>query len=73
MTVGKKEKLLVTSNFSFFHGVFKRRLMQTRKPGLVWERINEIDLVNLVKEQYILSQTTNFRRFQTERVCRRQL
>ena len=28
---GKKEKLLVRSNFSFSHSVFKRLLMQTRK------------------------------------------
>ena len=30
-TVGKKEKLLVTSNFSFSHSVFKRLVLQTRK------------------------------------------
>ena len=28
---GKKEKLLVMSNFSFFHSVLKRVLLQTRK------------------------------------------
>ena len=27
----EKEKLLVTSNFSFSHSAFKRRLLQTRK------------------------------------------
>ena len=27
----KKEKLLVTSNFSFFHSVFKGIVLQTRK------------------------------------------
>ena len=27
----EKEKLLVTSNFSFSHSVFKRLLLQTRK------------------------------------------
>ena len=31
ITVGKKEKLLVTSNFSFSHSVFKRHVLQTRK------------------------------------------
>ena len=37
----EKEKLLITSNFSFSHSVFKRLLLQTRKkPGLVWERVN---------------------------------
>ena len=30
-TVWEKEKLLVTSNFSFSHSVFKRLLLQTRK------------------------------------------
>ena len=38
----EKEKLLVTSNFSFSHGVFKRLLKQTRKnQGLLWERVNK--------------------------------
>ena len=30
-TVGKRRKLLVTSNFSFAHSVFKRLVMQTHK------------------------------------------
>ena len=30
-TLWEKEKLLVTSNFSFSHGVFKRLELQTRK------------------------------------------
>ena len=30
-TLWEKEKLLVTSNFSFSHSVFKRLVMQTRK------------------------------------------
>ena len=30
-TLWKKEKLLVTSNFSFSHSVFKRLVLQTRK------------------------------------------
>ena len=30
-TLREKEKLLVTSNFSFSHSVFKRLLLQTRK------------------------------------------
>ena len=38
-TLGEKEKLFVTSNFSFFHNILKRLVLQTRKkPGLVWER-----------------------------------
>ena len=37
----EKEKLLVTSNFSFSHSVFKRRCTaDTGKTGLVWERFN---------------------------------
>ena len=30
-TLLEKEKLLITSNFSFSHSVFKRRVLQTRK------------------------------------------
>ena len=30
-TLWEKEKLLVTSNFSFFHSVFKRLVLQTGK------------------------------------------
>ena len=30
-TLWEKEKLLVSSNFSFFHSVFKRPVLQTRK------------------------------------------
>ena len=39
----KKEKLLVTSNFSFYHSVFKRLILQTCKnqglfgKGLIWK------------------------------------
>ena len=37
-TLWEKEKLLVTSNFSFSHSVFKRLLLQTRKDqGLFWK------------------------------------
>ena len=36
-TLWEKEKLLVTSNFSFSHSVF-RRLEDRLNPGLVWER-----------------------------------
>ena len=43
---GKKEKLLVTSNFSFSHSVFKRLVLQTRKnqglfgKGLTWDIVS---------------------------------
>ena len=36
----EKEKLLITSNFSFSHSVFKSPVLQ--KPGLVLERVNFI-------------------------------
>ena len=36
----KKEKLLITSYFSFSHSVFKGLVLQTCKQGLVWERVN---------------------------------
>ena len=42
-TVLEKEKLLVTSNFSFSKSVLKRLVQQTRKKqGLVWERVKGV-------------------------------
>ena len=39
-TLWQKEKLLVTSNFSFFHKCFQKTFpADKQKPGLVWERI----------------------------------
>ena len=36
----EKEKLLVMSNFSFSHSIFKRVVMQKyKKPELVWKRL----------------------------------
>ena len=35
---GKKEKLLVTSNFSFFHSVFKRTVLHTIKSKSLFGR-----------------------------------
>ena len=47
-TLWEKEKLLVTSNFSFFLRVFKRLVLQTREnQGLFWKGL-------------ILYQTTQF-------------
>ena len=38
----EKEKLLVASNFSFSHCVFKRPVHQAcEKPRFVWERVNQ--------------------------------
>ena len=43
-TPWEKEKLLVTSNFSFSRSVFKRFVWQKRKKtGFVWERVKAID------------------------------
>ena len=68
MKIWQKEKLLVTSNFSFSLNVFKRLLQQTHKnPGRFGKRLTEKILKHLTHYQ-----TTNFRLFQTERVCRRQ-
>ena len=36
---GEKEKLLITSNFSFSNSVFKTLELHV-KPGLVWERVD---------------------------------
>ena len=39
-TLWEKDKLLVMSNLSFSHHVFKRLVLQTcKKKGLVWERV----------------------------------
>ena len=41
-TLWEKEKLLVTSNFSVSHGVFKKLVLQTRKnQGLFRKELNE--------------------------------
>ena len=46
-TLWEKEKLLVTSDFSFSHSVFKRLVPQThKKPGLVWERVKRFSKLN---------------------------
>ena len=51
-TLWVKEKLLVTSNFSFSHSVFKRHVLQaSKKQGLVWARVkpfgtHEAELMN---------------------------
>ena len=41
-TMWEKEKLLVTSDFSFSHNVFKRHVLQTRKnQGLFGKGLND--------------------------------
>ena len=45
-TLWKKEKLLVTSNFSFSHSVFKGLVLQTHKnKGLFWNGLNDPEKV----------------------------
>ena len=39
----EKQKSPVRSMFFFSHSVFKRLLLQTLKPGLVWERVNLVE------------------------------
>ena len=41
-TLWEKEKLLVTSNFSFSHGVFKRLVLQTRKNQGLFGSIEDV-------------------------------
>ena len=110
-TLREKEKLLVTSNFSFSHNVFKSCLLLMRQTQYLWSKglkilklcipdyikshcslvyvtmpkVINISKINLGRIQkgvklrlntyhniLTLSQTTNFRLFQTQRVCRRQ-
>ena len=42
-TMWKKEKLLVTSNFSFSNSVFKRPLLQTGKTRACLERVKKLN------------------------------
>ena len=49
-TLWEKEKLLVTSNFSFSHRVFKRLELQTRKnQGLFRKGLNLYHTIRLLK------------------------
>ena len=67
-----------TNNICFSHSVFKRLVLQASKiPGrLVWERVklkchiimgSGYALYGLKSESLTLSQTTNFKLFQTEK------
>ena len=38
----------IMSNFSFSHSVFKKLVLQTRKPGPVWKRVNMLE--NMVEK-----------------------
>ena len=78
-TLCEKEKLLVTSNFSFSHSVFKRLVLQTREnQGLFGKGLTNDKILDSSKfkgfadDILTVSQTTSFRFFQTEKVCKRQ-
>ena len=46
---GEKEKLLVTSNLSYSHSVFKRPVLQTRKnQGLFGKGSTQVNTINLM-------------------------
>ena len=66
-TMWKREKMLVTAIFSFSHIMFSKVLFpNVVKTRVVWgEGMHH-------RDDLTHYQTTNFRLFQTERVCRRQ-
>ena len=69
---GQREKLLVTSNFSLFHSVFKRLVLQTRETRTCLERVNpfpnklwflrvcSMNLLKTLREKEKLLVTSNF-------------
>ena len=88
---GKKEKLLITTNFSFSHSVFypygkisaifikfeidmcKTLSVWKSLEFVVWERVKKgLKNKGLCGNGLTHYQTTNFRLFLIERVCRRQ-
>ena len=77
-TLWEKEKLLVTSNFSFSHSVFKRLVSHgSQKVSLCGNELITKFVIKILQKEHrytvlTLSQTTNFRLVQTESVCRRQ-
>ena len=82
-TQWEKEKLLVTSNFSFSHSVFypfRELSANFIKLKIVvcklfqFGRVQSLSFGKGLNRLYILtlSQTTNFRLFQTKTVCRQQ-
>ena len=55
----EKEKLLVTSNFSFSHNVFKSRLLLMRQNEYLWSkrlRVNQSTLLENISMFYLLPQ-----------------
>ena len=57
----EKEKLLVKSNFSFSHNIFKRLVLQTHKnQGLFGKGLNTINLVEEGLENKMGQAENNF-------------
>ena len=53
-TLWETEKLLVTSNFSFSHSVFKRIVMQTRRnQGLFGKDLNTIYFTEIDRNKFL--------------------
>ena len=74
-TLWEKEKLLVSSNFSFTHSVFcpfGERKLEFQDQNAHNEQ-SDLGCIPSKKNLFslTLSQTTNFRFFQTERFCRK--
>ena len=67
----KKEKLLITSNSSFFHIVFKRLILQTRKnQGLFGKGLNFIPGYDMKKmRMYLITCFVISARHQTKGYC----
>ena len=72
----EKEKLFVTSNFSFSHSIFKRPVSQGRqKVSLCGNGLISCNRASPIKPEGLLltlSKTRSFRLFQTEKVSRQQ-
>ena len=67
-TLWKKEKLLVMSNFSFFHSVFRRLALQTRKnQGLFGKGLT--DLSSLMSKIIPKPLTAEYEIFTASTLC----
>ena len=59
-TLREKEKLLITSNFSFSHSVFKTLTADMKKSVLVWERVKSKMLLKTSWQQEKMQLTSIF-------------
>ena len=57
-TLCEKEKLLVTSNFSFSHSVFKRLVQQTRENQGLIKVMTDVTMQSLIKTGQLARITT---------------